>query len=300
MTETRRAALVMVALVLLWGYSWVISKIGLSYASPLDFVCIRLLLGAGFLFSVMLWTKTPLALKHIKGTVLIGLVQTCGFLILNTWALSEGGAGKTSVLVFTMPFWVLVFGWPVLGEKIRGAHWIAVGLALAGLAFLLEPWDLRTTILSKLLATGAGMCWAFGVVYAKKMHNEGPVDALSFSFWQMVIGALPVFVLDVTFDHSTVQWSAEFIVCALLAGVFSTGGGWLMWLYLLHRLPAGTTSLSSLGIPVIAVLGSRLQLGEEPGRAELIGMLLIAIALALISWLSIRRREQIEPMMAQE
>ena len=64
--------------------------------------------------------------------------------------------------------------------------------------------------------------------------------------------------------------------------------------------PAGTTSLSSLGIPVIAIVASWLQLGEEPGKSELIGMLLIGIALALLSYLSIRRHEEPEPMTGQE
>jgi drug/metabolite transporter (DMT)-like permease len=73
-----------------------------------------------------------------------------------------------------------------------------------------------------------------------------------------------------------------------------------MWLYVLHRLPAGTTSLSSLGVPVIAAISSWLQLGERPAPAELAGMLLIGVALALVSWLSIRKRERTEPMMAQE
>jgi drug/metabolite transporter (DMT)-like permease len=73
-----------------------------------------------------------------------------------------------------------------------------------------------------------------------------------------------------------------------------------MWLYVLHRLPAGTASLSSLGVPVVAAISSWLQLGERPAPAELAGMLLIGIALALISWLTIRRQEKTEPMMAQE
>ena len=69
---------------------------------------------------------------------------------------------------------------------------------------------------------------------------------------------------------------------------------------MLHRLPAGTTSLSSLGIPVIAIFSSWIQLGEQPGGSELIGMLLIGIALALLSYLSIRRHEEPEPMTGQE
>ena len=54
------------------------------------------------------------------------------------------------------------------------------------------------------------------------------------------------------------------------------------------------------GIPVIAIFSSWIQLGEQPGGSELIGMLLIGIALALLSYLSIRRHEEPEPMTGQE
>jgi len=50
----------------------------------------------------------------------------------------------------------------------------------------------------------------------------------------------------------------------------------------------------------IAAFSSWLQLREKPEPAELAGRLLIGIALALISWLTIRRKEKTEPMMAQE
>ena len=86
----------------------------------------------------------------------------------------------------------------------------------------------------------------------------------------------------------------------LVNGIMATGIGWLAWLYALHRLPAGTTSLSSLGIPVIAIISSWIQFGEQVGGSELIGMLLIGLALALLSYLSIRRHEEPEPMTGQE
>lgn len=63
---------------------------------------------------------------------------------------------------------------------------------------------------------------------------------------------------------------------------------------------AGTTSLSCLGVPVIAAMSSWLQLGERPAPAELADMLLISVALALVSWQIVRRHERTEPLMAQE
>ena len=298
--ETRRAVIAMILLVILWGYSWITSKLGLFYASPLDFAAIRVELGVLTLFIGLLWTRSSLRPQHWPALILIGLIQTFAFIILNTWALSEGGPGKTSVLVFTMPFWVLVFAWPVLHERIHGLQWVSVVLAAIGLVFVLEPWQMHTSMFSKTLAVLAGVCWAIGVVYAKRLHNRAPVGVLSFTFWQMLVGLIPILIAQVAFDREPVNWTGTFIFAAVFNGVLATGIGWLTWLYVLHRLPAGTTSLSSLGIPLIAIVASWLQLGEEPGRSELIGMLLIGIALALLSYLSIRGHEETEPMTGQE
>jgi drug/metabolite transporter (DMT)-like permease len=298
--ETRRAVIVLVVLVIMWGYSWITSKIGLDYASSIDVVAMRLELGVLTLLAGLLWTRRSLRPKHWKALVLIGLIQTGAFLLLNTWALSEGGPGKTSILVFTMPFWVLVFAWPMLHERIHGLQWISVVLAVAGLLFVLEPWQMHTSLFSKNLAVIAGMCWAIGVIYAKQLHNRVKVEPLAFTFWQMLVGLVPVLICQVMIDRPPVVWSDTFIVVTLFNGIMATGFGWLAWLYVLHRLPAGTTSLSSLGIPVIAIFSSWLQFGEQVGRSEMTGMLLIGLALALLSYLSIRRHEEPEPMTGQE
>ena len=101
--ETRRAVIVLVLLVAMWGYSWITSKIGLDYASSIDVVAMRLELGMLTLLAGLWWTGRSLKPQHWKALLIIGLIQTGAFLLLNTWALSEGGPGKTSILVFTMP-----------------------------------------------------------------------------------------------------------------------------------------------------------------------------------------------------
>ena len=116
----------------------------------------------------------------------------------------------------------------------------------------------------------------------------------------MLVGLVPVLLCQLLIDRPAVIWSGTFIGVTLFNGIAATGLGWLAWLYVLHRLPAGTTSLSSLGIPVIAIVASWIQFGEQVGRSELTGMLLIGLALALLSYLSIRRHEEPEPMTGQE
>jgi len=299
-TERRRAGVTMVVLSFIWGYAWITAKIGLGYAGPFDFAAMRVAVGVVTLGAALVWTGRSLRPVHLKSAAILGTVQTGAFLVFNTWALVGGGAGKTSILTFTMPFWVLLLAWPVLGERIQGWQWLAVGLALAGLASILEPWRIQTSLLSKILAVLAGVCWAIGVVIAKHLHNRERVDALQFTFWQMLIGLVPMLVVAWLVPQRAIDWAWPFWASLVFSGVVATGLGWFLWLYVLHRLPAGTTSLSSLAIPVIAAASSALQLGERLRPAEMTGMLLIGVALAVNAWDTGRRQRAVQPEMGQE
>ena len=298
--SVRRAAVVMALLVLVWGYAWVLAKMALAYCGPLDLATLRTAIGAVALAPALLWMSKRILPEHPLEALGVGVIQTALFLLLNNWALAQGDAGKTSVLVFTMPFWVLLFAWPMFGERMRGVDWIAVGLAGTGLVFILEPFGARTAVLAKVLAVLAGVCWALGVVISKRLQNRHPVDLFNFTFWQMVLGLLPMIVVAAATHSRPIEWTPEFVVLSLLLGIVATAGGWMAWFYVLDRLPAGTTSMASLGIPVVALLGGAIQLGERPTAAEWAGMGLIAIALALVSWDTIRRHKPVDALMGQE
>ena len=77
-----------------------------------------------------------------------------------------------------------------------------------------------------------------------------------------------------------------------------TGAGF--WHWAIYDMPAGTTSLSSLAVPVIAAASSALQLGERLRPVELGGMIAIGTALALVSWETARRRQVVDPAMGQD
>ena len=279
----------MALLVLVWGYAWVASKVALAYVDAFDFAFLRVVVGAASLAAILVATGRSLRPVHWRGSLMLGLLQVWAFLTLNTWALSGGGAGKISVLTFTMPFWVLLLAWPVLGERLRGLQWPASALALAGLVAILEPWRLEQSLQSKALAVLGGATWAAGTVLSKRLESRTRADALAFTFWQMVVGAVPLGVVAWVVPGRTPDWTWELGLSLLFCGALATGLGWYMWLYVLHRLPAGTTSLSSLGIPAVAVAASAAQLGEHLSAAELAGIVAVALALGLNSLESGRR-----------
>ncbi|MHB8474122.1 MAG: DMT family transporter [Gammaproteobacteria bacterium] len=298
--SSRPALLALFALSLIWGYNWVVMKQALRYAGAYDFAALRTALGAISLFIVLRWQAKPLRPQAFKWTLLLGLLQTSGFVGLSVAALQSGGAGKTAVLVFVMPFWVLLLAWWLLDERPRGTQWLAVALALFGLVLVLEPWHLHTSLLSKALALAAGIAWALSAVLAKRLRRTTEIDLLSFTAWQMLLGSLPLLLIAALTPAAPIEWSGYFIA-ALFYNVLPAGAlAWVLWMYVLQRLPAGTASLGTLAIPVVGVLAAWWELGERPGIYEGSGMLLIGVALAMLALLGARQARPADPDLAQE
>jgi drug/metabolite transporter (DMT)-like permease len=277
----------MVAMVVIWGYSWVVMKIALRHAHPFDFAAVRVGIGCVLLFALVKARGRGLALPSYRMAVMLGLLQVGLFVALSHFALLYAGPGKTSVLVFTMPFWMIVFAHFIIHERMRGAQWIAVALAFAGLVLIVAPWEL-TSLTGSLLAVSAGAVWAITAVLSKKWPTAAG-DPLLFTAWQLLFGCVALTVLALVHPHAPIEWSAEFIWTLLFSSVLATAIGWWLWTYVLATMPAGIAGLNSLGIPVIAVLASALQLGERPPPLELAGMLAIGAALALLALLGLRR-----------
>lgn len=284
----------------IWGYNWVVMKEALRFSGPFEFAALRTVLGAASLFLILLWQRKPLAPRELPLTALLGLLQSTGFVGFTVWALQSGGAGKTAVLVYTMPFWVLMLAWPLLGERLRGLEWLAVALAALGLVFVLEPWRPQGSSLSKVLAILAGLWWGLSVILAKIMRRRVEFDLISLTAWQMLLGGIPLVLVAGAVPEMPIQWSGTFIAALLFSIFLSSALAWMLWLYIVHQMSAGVAGLSTLAIPVIGVLAAWLQLGERPGLAETAGMLLIGAALAVLAGRSIRKPAPVEPEMAQE
>jgi drug/metabolite transporter (DMT)-like permease len=280
-------AVALAAMILIWGYSWVAMKVALGYAHPLDFAAMRVGIGAALLLAIVKLQRRPIGLPAYRMAIVLGLVQVALFVLLSNFALMVSGSGRTSVLVFTMPFWMIVFAHFILHERMRGAQWFAVALAFAGLVLIVSPWRLES-LAGSLLAVMAGMVWAFASVISKRWPTAG-VDPLLFTAWQLLFGFVALSIPATLHRHAGIQWTGEFIAALAFSSVVATGIGWWLWTYLLARTPAGIAGLNSLGIPVVSVLTSAIQLGEQPPAIEITGMLLIGGALGLLAWLGLRR-----------
>jgi drug/metabolite transporter (DMT)-like permease len=278
----------LVALTLIWAFHWLVMKVALRHADPFVFNIHRTLLAIVVLFGALLWQRRPLLPASWLAVAVTGLFQVSVNFLGTTMALVEGGAGRTSVLVFTMPFWTLLLARVFLHERMRGAQWLAVVLAGAGLTLVIAPWDWEGALAPKLWAVLSGFGWAAAAVATKWFQRGRRFEPVNFTAWMMTVGLLPFFAIAAGRASPPVAWDAEYLVLLFYSGVISTAFGWLLWLALLHRLSANAASFNMLAIPVVALVSSMLLMAERLAGGEWAGIALIGAGLAVLGALGWR------------
>ena len=103
----RAAWLALAVLTVVWSLNWTVMKWALADSGPFTFSALRYALATLVLFALMALRRESFALPPLVPVILIGLAQTAGFQALVQWALVDGGAGKTALLAYTMPFWMI-------------------------------------------------------------------------------------------------------------------------------------------------------------------------------------------------
>jgi drug/metabolite transporter (DMT)-like permease len=278
------AAIALIVLTLIWSFNWIVLKQVLRYVGPFDFSALRYVFGTLVLGAAMIAKRESPKPPPLLQTALIGFAQTAGFQAFVQWALVGGGAGKTALLAYTMPFWVVLFSWLILSDRPGARQWLSLGVAALGLVFILEPWRGLGGSGSAVLAVLGGICWALGVVLSKRLFNRSGATALSLTTWQMFFGTLLLVAIALVVPGPPIEWTPYMIGALFYNGVLSSGLAWLLWSYVVDKLPANVAGLSSLVIPIAGIGFAWLLLGEAPSPAESVGIVLICVALAIVNF----------------
>ncbi|WP_270495116.1 DMT family transporter [Citrobacter gillenii] len=275
----------LVALTLIWSYSWIAMKQVSLYIGSFDFTALRCTFGALVLFIVLILRGRGMRPTPFRYTLAIALLQTCGMVGLSQWALVSGGAGKVAILSYTMPFWVVIMAAMFLGERMRRIQYAAIAVAASGLLLVLQPWQMDfTSMKSALLAILSGISWGASAIVAKRMYARHPnIDLLALTSWQMLYAALVMSLVAFLVPQRSPDWQPVVFWALGYSAILATALAWSLWLFVLRNLPASIASLSTLAVPVCGVLFSWWLLGEEPGVVEGSGIVLIVVALAIVS-----------------
>jgi drug/metabolite transporter (DMT)-like permease len=278
------AAAIMVGLTFSWGLNGVAAKISYAGYDPVFISIVRAVIGGAL---VMLWCRwRGIALFQNDGTllagILVGVLFGLEFLFLYI-GLDHTTVARNTLLVNTMPFWVLIGGHFLLGERITTRKLIGLLLAFAGLvAVFSDKLGASGTLVGDLMSLVAGILWALTNIVIKRSRLTS-TSAEKLLLYQLA-GAAVVGAVVLPFAGAPVRDFAALPTLALIfQSVYVVAFTYVLWFWLLRRYPASGLSSFAFLTPAFGVLCGGLILGEPLTIRIFLALGLIAIGLIVVN-----------------
>jgi drug/metabolite transporter (DMT)-like permease len=294
--QRNSAVLLLILIVLVWGVNWPLSKMILTYVSPLWFVSYRMALGTATMFAIQALQPEGIKLPHagdLPIVATVGIAQMAGMLSLMNLGLHYVPAGRSSIVCYTTPLWVVPGAILILGERLTISKFLALLVGLAGIAFLFNPagfdWSDRRAIIGNGYLLGAAAVWAVAIIHVRAHRWHG--TPLALTPWQLLLGFIPVTALAwaVEGPPPPLRYSFEALLVAIYAGPLITAFPFWAVVTVTRRLPAVTTSLTLLATPVVGLLSSVALLGERLDATTVTGLVLIVGAVGAVTLIDAKR-----------
>ncbi|ETX30102.1 DMT family transporter [Roseivivax isoporae] len=244
------------------------------------FGTVRLVAGAAMLAILCLVLRGGLALggpRRAMG-VLSLLVYIYGF----SAAYLSLDAGLGALILFGVVQITMFGGALAAGEALPVRRWTGAALALGGLAWLLWPGaGAQVSLPHGALMAAAGVGWG---VYSLAGRGAGdPLVTTAANFLLAAPLGLVAGLLMAGSGGGVAVPDAYGVALAILSGAVTSGLGYALWYSVLPRLEASVAAVAQLTVPVIAMAGGMLFLGEAltPTFAGAAALVLGGVALSV-------------------
>ena len=282
------------AVYIFWGSTYLAIRVGVETIPPAVMVGLRFLPAGLLLLPVARALGQPLAVsaRDLRVLFLIGLLLLVGGNGAVVWAEQYVASGLAALLVATIPLWMaLLEGLLPGGSRLTASAATGLGLGFAGVAVLLWP-KLQEVQGADLWGEAAllfaALSWAVGSIWSRRAGLAVP--PLVATAWQMLLaGAFMTVVSLATGQLAHARWTGPAVTAMGYLIVFGSCLGLSAYIWLLRNAPIASVSTYAYVNPVIAVLLGWLILDEPLTPAILVGTLIIAGSVVLVTRRPTRR-----------
>lgn len=277
---------IMLGLTLSWGLNGVAVKISSVGYSPVAMLLARSGVAAVLIF---FWCRfRGIALFQRDGTLVSGLIAGALFFsefIVILFAFEYTTAARGTLLINTMPFWMLIGAHFLLGERMSVRKFAGLVLAFVGVAVVFSdklsapgPDALKGDLMFVL----AGALWAATtlVIKGSKLANASAEKML---LYQLSVSAVLGAMLVPFAPPLLREVSALATASLVFQTVFIVAFTYCLWFWVVRRYPAAGLSSFTFLTPAFGVLGAAVVLNEPLGPRIIVALVLIAIGLIVVN-----------------
>jgi len=277
--------------VIVWGASFVATKVALQEISPVTVVWLRFGMGV-IILGGMVWYRKQLKIPKKEDWLYFGLLGFMG-ITFHQWLQSTGlvtaHAISTSLIVATTPIFMALLGWLFLKEKLTWFQILGISLSTFGVLLVITKGDLDGLFSGHFGTPGDFMIlmsapnWAiFSILSRRGLQNY---SAAGMMFYVMSFGWLFSSILFMSsgelYQIQSLSLNGWMAICFL--GVFCSGIAYIFWYDALQTLPVTQTGAFLYIEPVVTFIVAGLVLGEEMVLAAFIGGVIILCGVWMVN-----------------
>lgn len=282
------AHILLLAVVLVWGTTFVLIKAALANVSPLLFNLLRMALAAAILLVVYRRSLRALSASAWRLGALAGVFLAAGYQFQTTglrYTTPTRSAFLTGMVVVFVPFLSL---WPRLRAPAAAqpglGAFAGAALGFAGLALLAvpqgEPWAFSSVGLGEYLTLGCAL--AFALHLLTLAHGAARVSFQALAAVQVSTAAVVMAITMPWFEpHPVFHLTPVVLAAWLVSAVLSTAAAFSIQSWAQAFLPASHTALILALEPMFAAATSFLVLGEQLRGRNLLGAALVLAAIVV-------------------
>lgn len=276
----RRSHTLLVLLVLIWGASWPVTKIGVTAVTPIWFACLRYVAAAVCLV-VVVAVRGELALPSrpdLKLVAVSGILQMASYSALTAVALTHLPPGRSSVLAYSTPLWVVPLSAWRLREQMSWYGYLGVGTGLLGILIIASPGFHPTTkdhLMPYALLMLAAAGWAISIVFVRAHRFQA--SALTLAPWQMLMAATLLLPFAIAVEGAVPVLNRRGLASLAYVAPVATAFAYWAVVEVGRYVRATTMAVTLQAVPCVGLIISAIAFHEPVTASLLFGVTLISV-----------------------
>jgi O-acetylserine/cysteine efflux transporter len=275
----------MMLLVVLWGLSIRITKLGLQSMPPIAFTALRFAFAVPFLF-VFAIGRHRVPLSALPKVAALGVIGIGIGNLSQSFGVAEASASVSTIVSATIPLFIVLLAALRLGQSVSRVQQLGLAAAFAGVALVAlgqgnESGDAaRTTLTGVALILLSAVTIAFYYVWSVELALRfGTVTVAIWSTLAGFLALLPFAALEIR--TTSFQIELEAIASAIYLGLLVSAIGLFLWLWLLRTVPARVAASVQFLQPIFGIAASAAMFGDRMGPLFVAGVVLVLAGVGL-------------------
>ncbi len=278
-----RALLMGLAFALMWSSAFTSARIIVQDAPPLASLSLRFFLSGliGVFIAKALGQSWNLTRNQWRAVIVFGLCQNALYLGLNFVAMQTVEASLASIIASSMPLLVAGIGWVLLKDRLPVQGVIGLLLGIVGVVLIMGArFGGNADLYGMALCVVGALALAIATLAMRGASSGG--NLLMVVGLQMFVGAIILGVVSLTtetlFVNPSLKLGVAFAYTTLIPGLLAT----FVWFSLVERIGAVRASTFHFLNPFFGVAIAAILLGENLGRMDIIGVIVITVGILLV------------------